>query len=38
MAGRGQWWGWGVEEEALDTEAGDRLGSAVAQRPGFGEL
>jgi alkyldihydroxyacetonephosphate synthase len=32
------WWGWGVEEEALDDEAVGRLGRAVAERLGAGDL
>jgi alkyldihydroxyacetonephosphate synthase len=32
------WWGWGVEEEALDDEAVGRLGKAVAERLGAGDL
>ena len=32
------WWGWGVEEEALDDEAVGRLGRAVAERLGTGDL
>ena len=32
------WWGWGVEEEALDADAVGRLGKAVAERLGTGDL
>jgi alkyldihydroxyacetonephosphate synthase len=32
------WWGWGVEESALDREAVGRLGKAVAERLGTGDL
>jgi len=38
VAGTRLWWGWGVEEEALDAEAVGRLGKAVAERLGTGEL
>ena len=32
------WWGWGVEEEALDDAAVGRLGTVVAERLGRGDL
>jgi len=38
VAGRRSWWGWGVEEEALDHDAVARLGRAVAERLGTDSL
>jgi len=38
MVARRSWWGWGVEEHALDEVAVERLGAAVAARPGFGDV